>query len=435
VKKIIITVAAIAAMVAVAHGWSRFGGARAKPADIKTARVERGSIQTSVACTGRVVPNLDVEIKCKASGRVTTLPFDVSDSVKEGDLLLKLDPIDEQRMVRQAEAALAASQARLDTARTNLSVARRDFATQQLRAQANLKSAKAHATDARAKAQRMKELLAKKLTSPEEAETAETNAAQLEVDLELAQIQIDELKTKEEALDLKVHDVKLAEAQVESDKVALEIRQQGRDDTEVVSPINGVVSSRSVEPGQIISSGISNVGGGTTTMVVSDLSSIFVLASVDESDIGSVVVGEPAGITADAFPGKAFSGRVVRIATQGVNTSNVVTFEVKIEVLSENKSLLKPEMTANLMITAARRNNVLLVPVQAVVRKGKEHFVEVVGDTDTKAERKVEVGLSDGTKREIIGGLTEGEAVVVHTENTDGRWSGQKQMGPPPPPM
>ena len=94
-----------------------------------------------------------------------------------------------------------------------------------------------------------------------------------------------------------------------------------------------------------------------------------VLAEVDESDVGNLMRQFEAGkdlpvhMNADAFPGVDFSGKVVRIATTGVNTSNVVTFEVKIEVTSDNRNLLKPIMTVNADIVSAERPDVLTVPV------------------------------------------------------------------------
>lgn len=430
----VLILAILGAAGALAYGW--FAGA-AKTAISEaqvTAVVDRGSISTMVACTGRVISNQDVQIKCKASGEIIQLPFDVSDGVQRGDLLLQIDPVDEERMVKQAEATLAASQAKLQTAQTGLAVARRNLETERLRSQANLKSAEAHAKDARAKALRMKELLAKSLASPEESETVETTAAQLEVEFELARIRLEEIKTLEVALDLKVQEVKLAESQVLSDRLNLEIRRKGLADTKVVSPITGVVSSRDVQIGQIISSGISNIGGGTTTMVVSDLSRMFVLASVDESDIGVVKVGQTAAITADAFAGQTFDGQIIRIATQGVNLSNVVTFEVKIEVTGANKHLLKPEMTANVTIVTAHKEGVLTLPVDAVVRRGGQYFADLV-ETAATRETKVRIGLKNFEKVEILDGLSEGDRVVVHKESSESKWTAKQDTGPPPPPM
>jgi HlyD family secretion protein len=175
--------------------------------------------------------------------------------------------------------------------------------------------------------------------------------------------------------------------------------------------------------GTIISSAISNVGGGTSVMTVSDMSHIFVLASVDESDIGGVARGQDVDITADAFPSKHFSGKVVRIATQGVNVSNVVTFEVKIEVTSDNKSLLKPQMTANAQIIESSKHNVVAVPMTAVIRKQHKTFVTVVKPDGSNEDREVQLGISDGDNQEITTGLTGGEQILVHKTDSNSAWS------------
>ena len=147
--------------------------------------------------------------------------------------------------------------------------------------------------------------------------------------------------------------------------MSLDLARQRLTETRVVSPVDGVVTQRAVQIGQIISSGISNVGGGTTALVVSDLSRIFVLAAVDESDIGQVRPGQRVKVTVDAYRNREFAGEVVRISPRGVNVSNVVTFEVKIEVTARDKELLRPEMTANVEILIDERPDALLAPSDA----------------------------------------------------------------------
>lgn len=407
--------------------------AKANNAGPTTARVERGPFRLVVSSTGKIVSNLDVEIKCKASGEIMKLPFDVSDTVKKGELLLELDPIDEQRIVKQAQANQSASQSRLAVAKQNLIIAERTLETDGQKAAAALKSVQARAADLRRKANRIKELLNQKptaLASPEEYETAETAALQAAADEDTARVRVAELDTQKLALELSRQQVRLAEAQAESDGVDLELAQQRLTDTKVVAPIDGVVTLRPAQIGQIMSSGISNVGGGTTAMTLSDLSRVFALAAVDESDIGRVKVGQPAFISVDAFPGRRFPGKVVRIATRGVNVSNVVTFEVKVEVLSRENQLLKPEMTATVDITAAEKENALTVPSQALVRKGRRPVATVVKGA-AQEERPVEIGLTDGVRTEVVSGLDEGDAVIVHNTEADSRWrGGQRPMTP-----
>lgn len=419
-------------------GWWWWSSSRASAQSTATApalsfvQVQRGSIVQAVASTGKVVSNLDVEIKCKASGEIITLPFDISQSVKKGDLLVELDPVDENRAVRQAEVALAQSQARLAQSQRNLEIAEQNLETARIRAQAAVMAAEARARDLRSKAQRRKELFEQRLSSQEEYEAAEASAIQAEADVKTAQVQVEDLRTQRIAIELRRQDIRLAEAQVDSDNIKLEDARQRLADTKVESPMDGVVSTLNVQKGQIISSGITNVGGGTTIMTLSDLSHMYVLAAVDESDIGKVRIDKPVIVTADAFPGVKFQGRVVRIATRGVNVSNVVTFEVKIEIQDKNKSLLKPEMTANVQIVVARKDDVLTVPTQAISRKqGKLTAVVVEGEHSIETE--VTAGLTDGEKWEVLTGLNEGQTVAMRKDESGSRWRGDSARSGAPP--
>jgi len=400
--------------------------------------VARGSIFQAVASTGRVVSNLDVDIKCKASGEVIQLPFDISQNVKKGELLVELDPIDEQRAVRQAEVALAQSQAKVIQATENLKVAEENLGTAKTRADANLMSCQAKAVEARSKADRRKELVLNKGIAQEDLDTAESEAVQAEANVQLAKAQLEELKAQEVSIETKRQDVNLAKSDVEADQIALDNAQQRLTDTKVMAPMDGVVSALTVQKGQIISSGITNVGGGTTILTLSDLSRIFVLASVDESDIGRVDLGQKVRITADAFPGQIFRGNVVRVATRGVNVSNVITFEVKIEVTGENKSLLKPEMTSNVQIVAAEKHDVLVAPSSAISRKGGKTMAALIGADGKTTDREVKTGLSDGDNVEIVSGLSEGDKVLKRDEpnsrwraDAGGRPGGAMMMGMP----
>jgi RND family efflux transporter MFP subunit len=423
-KKTIITVAVIAVIIV---GWvllkpGRNGNASAE-AEVTAIKVERGPIRSAVSCTGRVVSNLDVDIKCKAGGEIISLPFDVSDSVSKGDLLAELDPADEQRRVNQAKVQLSSSQARLGQARQNLDTAVKNLQVERKRAEANLESARAKDAEASARAERISGLFNQGHVSREELEAAETAATVASTELENAEFRLEELKIEEEALDVMRKNVDLAEAQVESDRIELETAEQRLADTKVVSPMDGVVAERFVQVGQIISSPTSNVSGGTTLLTVSDLSRIYVIASVDESDIGSVEVGQPADITADALPDSRFRGEVVRIATRGQNVSNVVTFEVKIEVTGKEKDRLKPEMTANVEIIAGENPDALILPASAISRDGGKSLVYVPGDDEPRTI-EVETGIEDGVIVEILSGLEEGQEVLVDSGRIQSRWVG-----------
>ena len=422
-KKFFIFLILVAVIITGGYLWAtRDMNAKTETPQWSTVKVEKGSIRTAVSCTGEVVSNLDVEIKCKASGKVIRLPFDISDRVKKGDLIVEIDPVDEQRKVNQAKVTLKSSQARLIQTKVTLQIAQRNLAIERKSAEASLKSALAAAKDARAKADRVKKLFKRKIATQESTETAETIAIRAEVDLENARIRIEKLEITANELELKRQDIRLAKAQIETNKIDLSLADQRLKDTKVFSPIDGVVSERNVQSGQIISSGISNVGGGTLVMVLSDLTRLFILASVDESDIGKVNLGQKVILTADAFPGKRFFGKIERIATRGVNISNVVTFEVKIEVQGRDKQLLKPEMTANVDIIVADKAEVLIVPSEAVLRKKGDYIVRVKMDDGRLEERRVKVGISDGVVTEITEGLNQGDTVTFRRGEARSRW-------------
>jgi multidrug efflux pump subunit AcrA (membrane-fusion protein) len=410
-------VALVSAIVYFSSGGD--GDAEKKP---EFAEVERGYIEAAVSTTGRVVPNRDVEIKCKASGTIVSVPFDVSDAVKKGDLLVALDPVDEQRRVTLAEVALAGSRATVEKQRASIKAAEATLAAGRRKAEASLASAKAQCENARARADRMQTLLKKELASREECDAAETAAIQAEGELENARARLEESRAEELALEAKRQDVVLAKARARSDEITLADARQRLRETKVYAPIDGVVSSRRVEPGQIVASGVSNIGGGTTLITVADLGRIYVLAAVDESDIGRIRTGQDAVVAVDAYPERSFTGVVERIATRGESSSNVVTFEVKIEVRDEHRSLLKPEMTANVEIVIAKSDDTLIVPIQAVTRKRGGHVVNVSGVGGETSERTIEIGVRNDSSVEVVSGLEEGESVELGSGLARSRW-------------
>lgn len=430
-KAVLILLAVVGAGVG---GWFLLGNTKTKvDTQVQKATVTRGDISAGVAASGKVVSNLDVDIKCRASGEVTKLPFDVSEVVKKGQLLLELDPVDQERNIKLAQTAVAQSKARLAGTMQSLKVIEAEVGTGRKRADAAIHSAQVKSRSAQAKTTRRQQLVKEKLSSAEDLETTQVEAASAGADLETAQVQGDEVQTKQLAVEVQKHEVELAQAQLDADQISLDNAKQQLAYTQVEAPIDGVVAARNIQIGTIISSGITNIGGGTTVMTLSDVSRLFILASVDESDIGQVRLGQLAAITVDAFPKEQFAGNVIRIATTGVNISNVVTFEVKVEVTSANKQLLKPVMTANVQITCDQRKQVLVVSEQAVNRSSSGVTVTLAAKGEAPAaERPVVLGLSDGERVEVLQGLSEGEEVVLRKEVAS-RWSSQKTtpMGPP----
>lgn len=339
-----------------------------------TAR--KGDLLLKVTATGTVEPEYVVEIKSKASGVIKDVPVQEGDQVQKKSLLLHIDPVDETRHVTQAEADLRIAEAARASVQSKLS-----YGEQQLR--------------------RTEQLLAKGLASSDEVATQRKDLLVLRGDAQSAGAQV--LRAKEA----------LSEAR---DRLA---------DTEIRSPIEGTVLARLVNPGMVVASGTTTVNGGTTLLQLADLSRLFVRVKVDEADVGRVAVGQPVTITADALPGKKLGGTVLRVAPQGKVDSNVTIFEVIVEVDQDARKVLRPMMTANVEITAQKREGVVLVPARAVRtakagKAGADRFVIVDGQ-----RRVVTTGETDGKDIEITSGLQAGEPITLPETAGAARGPGQ----------
>lgn len=428
-----LVIAAVAVIIVAGIGLASWQHMRTRSAEAKAAAVEtvvptKGSVERSVESSGTVAANLEIEIKCRASGEITKLPFDISQAVKKGDLLCQLDPTDEQLSVRSEEVKLAQAQAKLAQAKATLEQSTQNLETTRTRTQSALESAKVKAANAASKADRQRQLVDQKLGSQEEQEAAQTDAAAAIAEQRAAEVAVAELAQQEIALETKRQDVNLANADVQAAQITLDQAKKQLDYTTVVAPIDGTVSSLDVQIGTIVASGINNVSGGTTIMTIADLSRVFVEATVDEADIGTVQIGQAARVTVDSYAGRTFTGEVVRVAVKGVSESNVTTFEVKVEVTDSQKAVLKPLMSANVVIVQAQRNDILTLPTSAITRKADRTLVKLASGE----EREVRLGIEGAERVEVTSGVTESDRVIVNNNEQPSRWRTQsEQQGPP----
>ena len=231
--------------------------------------------------------------------------------------------------------------------------------------------------------------------------------AQAEYNLAKAQ---DNLATVSAGPDAKT--VQLAQARYDAAQASLEKAQETLASATIVAPFDGTVISVGAEVGDLVSA-------GTDIITLADLGGLEVLASVDETDISQVEVGQKAQITFDALTGSTFTGEVLEVPLEGILSQNVVSYQVRLSLEgAENVSLL-PGMTANVAIVTGQRQNVLLLPLLAV-QESDDGDVVLVKDalSGETATTRVQVGLNDGTYVEITRGLNEGDVVVVEYEAT-----------------
>jgi HlyD family secretion protein len=152
------------------------------PSDTFVVTVQRGDLNQEVSAAGTVASNLDVDIRCRASGEVIDLPFDIGDHVKKGDVLMKLDPADEQVALREVRVTLDEDRSRLEVARKTVQMGELDLATATTKAAADVESARVKSANSQKKADRQHDLLAQNLSSQEQYEDAESDAVQADDD-------------------------------------------------------------------------------------------------------------------------------------------------------------------------------------------------------------------------------------------------------------
>jgi HlyD family secretion protein len=366
-------IAGAVVLVALALGvwWWRSG---VEPAvAYVTESVDRGAIEVVVTATGIVNPVTKVQVGTYVSGPILELFADYNSPVTKGQLVAKIDPRPFEVKVQQAEAALANANASVAKARADLALKKLAF-------------------------ERNQTLRARNLIAQNDLDTARSNFEQAKAQLALEQAGVQQ-----------------AEAQLSEARINLGY-------TDITSPVDGVVVSRSVNVGQTVAASFQTP---TLFEIAQDLTEMQVEAAVSESDIGGVADGQKAWFTVDAYPGRRFEGRVAQVRNAPVTVQNVVTYNVVITVANDDLAL-KPGMTATVGIETARRDDAVRVPQRAL----RFHPEDVERDPDATvvwrlgaggALEKVEItpGIRNEAWVELVkGDLAPGDAVVVARERT-----------------
>ena len=331
--------------------------------NFQTTQVEPGDISTTITATGTIEPVKTVDVGTQVSGIVKRLYVDYNSVVRRGQVIAELDRTN-------LLSDLTSAQAHLRTAQIELDYQKKNYA-------------------------RFAELNQKDLVSLQEYDIALENYRKAQESVRIAQQDVARAKTN------------LGYATV-------------------YSPIDGVVISKSVEEGQTVASSFSTP---SICRIAKDLTDMQCIAKVDEADIGEVREGQRVTFTVDAYPDDVFSGSVKQVRQNPVTTNNVVTYEVVISAPNADFKL-KPGLTANITIYTMERSGVMSVPAAALRFTpepsvfGKKYVIK-----DTTAEHKlwtldgnvltahkVEIGVTDGTRTEVIGGMKEGSTVIQSFE-------------------
>jgi HlyD family secretion protein len=358
----------------------------------KLSSVERGDIARSVVATGKIQPKAKVEVKSKASGIVEQILVDYGTFVRQGQILMELDKEELQARLREAQANLQAAQAATESAEAS-------HARNQVEAEGpDLPFLKTSM-------ERARNLHQEGLMSKSLVEDAE-KAYQLALNKQMIALRNVKVTFAE---------ISRAKAQVAQAQAALDRAQEDLRYSTIVSPMDGLVLSRNVEVGDAVSSILVLGSQATLVMSLGDVSDVYVLGKVDEADIGRVYFGQPARIVIESFKEKKFEGKVTKISPLGVEKDNVTTFEVRVSIHNPGGEL-RANMTANAEIILEEKHNVLIVPENAVIYdKNRNSSLELPDPKATNGRRKVAVklGISNGVRTELMGGLQEGQKVIL----------------------
>lgn len=358
-KKKALVIAAVAAITALAV-WLLSGGKKEEKITFDTAAVAPANIMNSITATGTIEPVTSVTVGTQVSGIVSKLFVDYNSVVKKGQVIAELDKTNLMSQLNTAKTQLATAQSQLNYQTANY--------------------------------KRYKTLFEKGLVAADDFDNAKLSYTQ-------------------------------AKEQVVSAKEEVQRAQTNLGYATITSPIDGVVLSKSVEEGQTVAASFSTPELFT---IAQDLTNMQVVADVDEADIGDVKEGERVTFTVDAYPDDTFEGEVKQVRQEATTTNNVVTYEVVISAPNADLKL-KPGLTANVTMYTAERKGVLSVPSKALrftpqkETVGKMKIVDVANaknkvwtiEGNSIVAHKVNIGMTDGTNTQIVGGIAEGTKVIT----------------------
>lgn len=391
-KRWVIAGAAVGVACVFLYGYSVLARPATTIDPSRLATVERGTLARSVVATGKIEPISKVEIKSKANGIIKELKVEEGDAVVEGQVLAELDKDNLAAREREARAALAGAEA-------SLKAAEAEYEKNRVEAEGP------DVAFARRNLDRAEKLAQEKLLSAQTLDDAR-NAVDQAVNRQLA------ARTQLGVSQARVAQARAAVAQATA---AAERAQEELTNATIRSPIKGIVLLRGVEIGSPVSS-ILNLGSAATlVMVLGDISKVYVRGKVDETDIGWVQLGQPARIKVETFKDRAFDGRVTQMSPMGTERDNVVSFEVKVSIDNQAREL-RANMTANAEIVLEEHTGTLIVPESAILYDAQRNTSVDVVAPDAKNGRQrvpIKIGISNGTRTQVISGLKEGQRVVL----------------------
>lgn len=390
----LITASAIAA-----GAWFASRGINSAKPVAETAAVERRDFSSTVLATGAVRPQVGAEVRVGAriSGRVAGLRANIGDRVARGQVIAELEKADLEAVVAQREAELELAEAKH-------AAVERLMPTEIQKAQHDISRWQASCQLCQQVADRETHLLSTDATSAQAVEEAQERLSVAKAELASAEKAHELLQARYE------EERRQASAEIARARSALSNAQVQLSYATITAPIDGVIASVSTQEGETVAAGMQ----APTFVTIIDLDRLQVDAYVDEVDIGKVHPGQEVLFTVDTFPGREFKGRVTAIYPKAVIQDNVVNYDVVVDILDEHGGILRPEMTASVTVLLEQKTGVLAIPAKAVKRQQGKNVVYLARDAQPEM-REITVGWKDGQWIEVLGGLEEGQTVLLET--------------------
>jgi len=347
-------------------------------------KVERRDIKKEILATGAVKPKVGAQVKVgsRISGKLERLFVQVGDKVKKGDLIAIVEHKDLQARVERLKASLFGLKIRKKKDLDEIAH--------------KIKELEAKLALARLELKRYTALYAKNYVSKDAVDQAQRDVKVLEAQLEATKSKYEATKTKYE------QEIAETEAELKEAEVRLSYAF-------IRAPISGTVSSVTTQQGETVVAGLN----APTFITIIDLSRLQVDAYVDETDIGQIKPGQEVRFTVDAFADKIFKGKVITVYPGAILRENVVYYDVAIDITTPYEGLLRPEMTANVIIVVGMKKNVLAAPDRALRMDIKGKSYVMVKGTKGWQKRYVVTGWSSSGYTEIVKGLKEGENIAL----------------------
>ena len=335
-------------------GGGGFGGGFRPPITVQLGAATKGDIGATMTVVGNLIGQQTVDVVPRTGGRLVSVNVQLGDAVRRGQLLAKLEDFEIVEQVKQAEASLEVAKATIRQREADLKVAELNF-------------------------DRSKNLFQRQLLAKQALDDAESRFV-------AAEAQID-----------------LAKAQAQQTAARLEELQINLGNTRIVSPVDGFVGKRNVDPGAWVSQNAPIVS-------VVEISSLRLVVNVVEKDLRLVNTGDPATVEVDAYPGDFFKGQIARVSPVLDPATRTATMEVEIP---NRDNRLKPGMYARVLLVIEERTGTTLVPKIAVVDFEGKRGVWIPGDENKVQFRETKLGIEDPERIEVLDGLKPGDRIVT----------------------